>query len=205
MKVVGVILLCIALILAVIAATMSVSVGSFGGRDIANLDLLNTRSNLVMLAGFLFVAAILCFVFGGRPVENQGIKDHENPEKHNFSNEEKERNLVRFEGQRSLDSALYKEFLVSKFHIRRSDALNEFVVGDTSFSNLLDALKFADKSYDSFLEQIEADRLNAIKMDISPKNCPHCLAEFLPNKYLSRYHCSQCALDHRDSPKATSP
>jgi hypothetical protein len=197
MKVVGFVLLCIALVLAGIAATMSVSVGSFGGRAIVNADLLNTRSNLFMLAGFLFVASVMCLVFGGLRLDGH--------KKNNSNNSGNEENLGRrFKGQRDLENALYKEFLVSTFRIRRSDVLNEFIVGGRSFENLADALKFADESYRNFLE-VEANRLKEIKMGNFPEKCPHCLAEFQANAFLSRYHCSDCSRDIRYPPKATLP
>jgi len=46
-------------------------------------------------------------------------------------------------GQRTLDSARYKEFLIERYKIRRNDVLGEYIIDDQSFADVRAALQHA--------------------------------------------------------------
>jgi len=57
----GKVLIAIGCLLMVYALNMSISIGSFGGYEIANIHLLNQRQILLFLGGFLFVGGIVLY------------------------------------------------------------------------------------------------------------------------------------------------
>ena len=136
MKVLGIVLITLSVVLLLMGATMNV-----GYHGYANLDLMNRRSNLLMVGGGLLVGGVIALGFGF--YEPNGDR----PQRPRASGE--------FHGNRNLDNAAYKEFLINYYDIRRNDVLGEFILGEQSFPNLGQVLAEADRQYTAELELAE--------------------------------------------------
>ena len=137
MRVLGVVLITLSVVLLLMGATMNV-----GYHGYANLDLMNQRTNLLLVGGGLLIGGIIALGFGF--YESNG----DQPGRSKAAGE--------FRGDRDLDNAAYKEFLVNHYGIRRNDVLGEFILGDRSFLNLEQVLAEADRQYAAAREKAEA-------------------------------------------------
>ena len=133
MKALGTILITLSVVLLLMGATMDV-----GYHGYANLDLMNRRSNLLMVGGGLLIGGIIALGFGF--YESNG----DQPRRSRASGE--------FRGNRDLNNAAYKEFLVDHYDIHRNDVLGEFILGERSFPILEQVLIEADRRHTAELE-----------------------------------------------------
>jgi hypothetical protein len=139
MKVIGYGLIAIGLAYLFFAFNMDVSVstpstyvpglGSVGGGDVVNLDLIAKRQNHLIVAALVTIVGVLLALFAPNP--STEIKDPSKNRKKNF------------DGLRDVASDPYRVWLVDFYDIQRNDVLDRFVFDQQTFETLDDALMSA--------------------------------------------------------------
>jgi hypothetical protein len=101
-------------------------IGSVGGGEIANLDLMARRQNHLIVAALITLIGALMVIFGGSRVESsqvaQLVKDT--------------KPVADFSGERELSSDPYRLWLAAKYQIERNEIFDRFVLGEQTFANL---------------------------------------------------------------------
>ncbi len=155
MKGLGYLLIGIGAIYLVIAFNMDVSistpstyvpgVGSIGGGEVANLDLMARRQNHLIVASLITLIGALMAIFGKDAGENTK----------SFSSATPEPKEKTFEGERSLSSDPYRLWLADTYGIEKNELFDQFVFQEKTYDTLDQALLQAH----SIEEEANARRL----------------------------------------------
>lgn len=103
--------------------------GSVGGGEIANIELIARRQNHLIIASLVTAVGALFAIFGHRndkppAVQSPAARSTNKP----------------FEGERDLASDPYRLWLVETYGVARNEVLDRFIVGETTFASLDEAL-----------------------------------------------------------------
>lgn len=141
MKTLGYLLLVLGALYLIFVFNMDVSVtspsvyipgmGSVGGGEVANLDLMAQRQNHLIVASLITLIGALMAIFG----QGQGL---------NYSETAK---IVspNFSGDRDIHSDAYRLWLSKYYQIERNDVFDRFVLGEQTFDTLEVALAYGHK------------------------------------------------------------
>jgi hypothetical protein len=142
-KNIGYALICIGIIYLLIAFNMDVSVssspsyipgiGSVGGGEFANFDLMAKRQNHLIIAALMTLVGVLLAIFG---------KD-ESPINGSDNSTLSEVAPTDFDGEFDLSVDSYRLWLAKHYQIERNDVFDRFVIGLQTFYSLDDALAHA--------------------------------------------------------------
>lgn len=162
MKALGWILAAIGVCYAIWAFNMDVSVsvsstyvpgyGSVGGGDVANLDLMARRQNHLIFASVLTVIGVLIGLLA--PGENRSNPPLVSP------TPATSRRV--YEGVRDLTLDAYRLWLAEEYQINRNEVFDRFVMGETTFDTLNEALARAhelENQKRAEAEEVERERL----------------------------------------------
>lgn len=143
----------------IIAFNMDVSVstqsvyvpgyGSYGGGDVANIDLMSRRQNHVIIASVITLVGVLMGIFG----RSAGATSQSSPPFETASRGP-------FQGERNIAHDPYRLWLASEYDIRRNDVFDRFVIGDLAFETLDAALSHANN-----LENEKQAKAEAVKQE----------------------------------------
>ena len=140
MKTWGYILLVIGVVYLLYAFNMDVTVttptqyipyvGSVGGGEVANLDLMERRQNHLIVAALITLIGALMAIFGKdeNTIEVLATPPSTPPV---------------FDGERDIQSDAYRLWLSQRYEIQRNEVFDRFVVGQQTFESLEDALSSA--------------------------------------------------------------
>lgn len=112
---------------------------STGMGRVHNIGLMDERRNYLMVAGLAVVIGVILLVFRQR----NGTGPLDQGERRSTVASERTPSSLPFPLQRSLDLDAYQLYLVKKFNIGKNDVLSKFVVNETLFPTIDEALKFA--------------------------------------------------------------
>lgn len=143
MKILGFILIGVGALYLLYAFNMDVSVtvpttyfpgvGSIGGQEVANIDLMARRQNHLSVAGLITFIGVMMAIFGKDGAERGSVNNTD------FSS----RLSSDFDGVRDINSDAYRLWLSKFYQIERNDVFGRYVIAEQTFTSLDDALMFA--------------------------------------------------------------
>lgn len=107
-------------------------IGSVGGGNIANLDLMERRQNHLIVAALITIIGVILAVFGK--------DDFVNFDSEPSASSPASTAPAIFEGERALTSDGYRLWLAKTYDITRNDVFDRFVMGEQTFADLDAAL-----------------------------------------------------------------
>ncbi len=126
-----------------------VSVPTGNGSRVSNLGLMADRQNYLILGIGLFFVGLIMNFFKKRDSNNTLLVNSakiEAPHEENV-----------WTGEKNIENDSYKLYLVKKYSIEKNSTLEKFVIENTLFSTLEEALSFAlQKEFD--LDKVEDDK-----------------------------------------------
>jgi hypothetical protein len=152
MKTVGWIIVAVGVCYLIVAFNMNVSVsvpstyipsvGSVGGGEVANLDLMARRQNHIIAAALMIVVGALLGIFGPMTLTNSS------------DGLEKAADLpTSFDGTKDLSNDAYRLWLAKRYGVERNEVFDRFVMQGRTFDTLNAALAVAHE------QELETDRI----------------------------------------------
>jgi hypothetical protein len=106
---------------------------SYNGAGVVNLDLIARRQNHLIVACLATFLGAMMAIFGGRSSAENVSAPTASPKRADI-----------FEGERLLSNDAYRLWLADAYSIERNEVFEKFVMGDTTFETLEEALRCAD-------------------------------------------------------------
>lgn len=122
--------------------------GSFGGGEVANLDLMARRQNHVIVAGIITLIGALMGIFGSSSGTPSQVTENPKATEHRI-----------YDGKRDISEDAYRLWLADEYQIKKNDVFEKFVIGDVVFDTLDAALLHADKIENEKIEKEEAAKI----------------------------------------------
>ena len=119
--------------------------GSVGGGSVANLDLMSRRQNHLIVAALITIIGVILSLFGSRTVQAESVAAIPN-----------ENRSQPFTGDRDLASDAYRMWLAKSYGVSRNEVFERFVMGESTFASLDEALAAAHVQEQTKIEEGEA-------------------------------------------------
>lgn len=118
--------------------------GSVGGGNVANLDLMARRQNHLIVAALITIIGVILSLFGSREEQIGSAAPIPSEDR-----------IEPFTGDRDLSSDAYRMWLAKAYAVSRNDVFERFVMGESTFASLDEALAAAHVQEQAKIEEGE--------------------------------------------------